>query len=129
MKYSTSHEEQYVQCYTPAGPDLAVEPEIYLDEKEEDLSSLPEKEEIPHTFSDAFFFLDTMDRVLALVHSRKELKILRMRLKGMSYRQIASSLHIGLASINRFIKRIASRNPQVGILLENAPSLRNRNIP
>ena len=70
-----------------------------------------------------------MEKLLSLVHSGKELKILRMRLNGMSYREIAASLHIGLASINRFIRRISLRNEEVGFLLENAPALRNRNIP
>lgn len=109
-----------------------VEPDIYFDEKES--FPLPEKREFPpqgniavpqeyFTYENAVFLLSCLEKLLAMIHSGKELKILRMRLNGMSYRQIASSLHIGLASINRLVRRVALHNPQVGFLLENVSSV------
>lgn len=113
--------------------ELTVDPEIYFDEKEEEYEQ-DERKKVPgndHTFytvSHAVFLLDSMERILDLVHSGKELKILRMRLAGKSYREIASSLHIGLASINRLIRRISLRNAQVGFLLENAQYLQEKRL-
>lgn len=108
-----------------------MEPDIYFDEKE-DFSSPEKREKVLlknigernqeeyYSYENALFLLSCLEKLLFLVRSGKELKILRMRLNGMSYREIGTSLHIGLASINRFVKRIALRNPQVGFLLEHA---------
>ena len=110
--------------------EISIEPDIYFDEKEE--KSIPEdteKRERFYTFANAVFLLESTERLLEIVHTKKELHILRLRLKGMSYREIAFFLKIGLASIARFVRKVSLHNPQVGILLENAPSFRNRNIP
>ena len=119
-------------CFTEnSRVEISVEPDIYFDEDPGSVQfSAPHSGKEPpfYTFSNAVFFLECMEKLLSLVHSGKELKILRMRLNGMSYREIAASLHIGLASINRFIRRISLRNEEVGFLLENAHSLQKKDI-
>lgn len=129
-KKSFAAEEE--MCFTDdRRVEITVEPDIYFDEEPSPApASVPSSGKIPdlHTFSNAVFFLECMEKLLSLVHSGKELKILRMRLQGMSYREIASSLHIGLASINRFIRRISLRNGEVGFLLENAHTLQKKDV-
>lgn len=108
----------------------SVEPEIYFDEKETPPeNSGKERSSSFCTRSNALFLLDGMEKLLSLVHTGKELKVVRMRLKGMNYREIAFHLHMGLASINRLVRRIALRNPEVGFLLENARDLREEREP
>ena len=112
------------------GPEASVEPEIYFDEKETPPeNSGKERSSSFCTRSNALFLLDGMEKLLSLVHSGKELKVVRMRLKGMNYREIAFHLHMGLASINRLVRRIALRSPEVGFLLENARDLREEREP
>lgn len=111
--------------------EISVEPDIYFDEKDENIFTAEERENRKnfYTFSNALFLMESTEKLLEIVHTRKELNILRLRLKGRSYREIAFFLKIGLASIARFVKKVSLHNPQVGILLENAPSFRNRKIP
>lgn len=111
--------------------EICVEPDIYFDEKDENIFTEEETKlrKNFYTFSNALFLMDSTEKLLEIVHTKKELHILRLRLKGMSYREIAFFLKIGLASIARFVRKVSLHNPQVGILLENAPSFRNRNIP
>ena len=111
--------------------EISVEPDIYFDEKDENIFTAEERENRKnfYTISNALFLMESTEKLLEIVHTRKELNILRLRLKGRSYREIAFFLKIGLASIARFVRKVSLHNPQVGILLENAPSFRNRNIP
>ena len=111
--------------------EISVEPDIYFDEKDENLFTIPETEERKnfYTISNAVFLMESTEKLLEFVHTKKELHILRLRLKGKSYREISFFLKTGLASIARFVKKVSLHNPQIGLLLENAPALRNRNIP
>ena len=115
--------------------EMTVEPDIYFDEKDEKAVSTEnsKKKKNPrekfYTSSNAVFLLESTERLLEIVHSGKELKILQMRLKGMNYRTIASIQKIGLASIARFIRRVSRHHPRIGFLLENAPYLQREKIP
>mgnify|MGYP002514441926 CR=1 FL=1 len=46
-----------------------------------------------------------------------------------SYAYSIEELREALTRIARFVKKVSLHNPQIGILLENAPSFRNRKIP
>lgn len=89
-------------------------PEIYYDEPEpagKDEAWLGE-------FSvSAAATLAALEKLLTMLDSRRDWKIVRLRARGLSYPSIANQLGIGVATVVRLMRKIEMHNPELGYLL------------
>lgn len=95
-------------------------PEIYYDEpvyRGRSEKTLEEFSASPARILAAF------EKLLNMLHNRRDWQIVRMRANGLSYPLIARQLGIGVATIVRLMRKIEMHNPELGYLLAHAEVL------
>lgn len=93
-------------------------PEIYFDDPPEDAPVFPAPGKPSYTAKEVLYALE---KLLSFVHNGRELKLLQLRMRGLSFREMARETHISHGAIVRFFLRVKKTSPEAGIFLEHTP--------
>ncbi len=98
-------------------------PQIYFDEPECDSSGKMATAGFNTSPAD---ILLALDKLLSMLDSRRDWKVVSLRAKGLSYPLISQQLGIGVATIVRLMRRIEDCNPELGYLLTHVEVLHKK---
>lgn len=97
-------------------------PDIYFDdprEEEEEKTLFPSPEKSSFTAGEV---LAALEKLLEFVHNGRELKLLQLRMRGFSFREMARETHLSHGAIVRFFLRVKKSSPETGKFLEYLPN-------